>query len=556
MGWRGSVLVVVLGLILVLAECAKRPFFEDVSHRKGIQSLEENHRRVPLGSKYDGATIADLDGDGWYDLVLSNHGNNAEWYWSTGDGSFEFEDPRLRYFDVHGTAAGDVDNDGKMEVIIAIGGSAGSKPSTPVLYTQGANGRISRTRGEGHGLDEMAIRGRSVSFVDIDNDGDLDLIYTNKREEGTMKAHLVYENTGEGQFVLRKNTGIESADAWKIVIFDINEDGNADILFFTSFGPAELYLGTGDFKFTRDHDTLPLDLLEYAHCIAIMDYDNDGDLDLFIVRGSDTPRTRKPNTLLENRGTDGYTDVAAEKKLSVLTNYTSYFVTYGDFNNDGYIDLYVTISTDYTGPRQKDLLFVNEAGIYFREVKDHGINASGLPEDGNSAIAFDFNMDGNMDLLTGNRNSTWRLYENKTDLTRRHYLFVRVGRPPATELDPGLDRNPLGAVVRVYTGRGEVFTREVGTPGRSHAQAYMDTLHFGLRKNEAIEKIVFATEKIYAKVAPAIMFSTPTVRGVEVTFVWHLVKSQKRGQVKNARARVTLMSFPQRRGIRNKKEPA
>mmetsp|Transcript_14000 Transcript_14000/g.56414 ORF Transcript_14000/g.56414 Transcript_14000/m.56414 type:complete len:586 (-) Transcript_14000:667-2424(-) len=490
MGWRGSVLVLVLGLILVLVECARSPFFEDVSKEKGIQSLEENHRREPLGSKYNGATIADLDGDGWYDIVLSNHGNNAEWYWSRAGESFESEDPKLRFFDVHGTAAGDVDNDGRMEVIVAIGGASGSKPSTPVLYTHEAKRKIRRTHGEGYGLDEMVMRGRSVSFVDIDNDGDLDLIYTNKHREGKLKAHFVYENTGKGKFVLRKHTGIESADGYTIVLFDINEDGHTDILFFNSFGPAELYLGTGDFYFTRDHDTLPMDLLEYAHCIAVMDYDNDGDLDLLILRGSEKLRTRRPNTLLENRGKAGYIDVAVEKKLSVLSNYTNSFVTYGDFNNDGYLDFYITINVDYAAPREKDLLLVNEAGNYFWDVKDDGIDVKGLPEDGNSAIAFDFNMDGNLDLLTGSRNSTWRLYENKTNLTPRDYLLVRVGRPPATNLDPKLDRNPLGAVVRVYTTTGEVFTREVGTPGRSHAQAYMDTLHFGLGSNRTIEKIV------------------------------------------------------------------
>jgi len=489
MGWRGSVLVLVLSLILILVDCAKAPFFEDVSQQRGIQSLEENHRREPLGSKYNGATIADLDGDGWYDIVLSNHGNNAEWYWSRAGESFESEDPKLRFFDVHGTAAGDVDNDGRMEVIVAIGGASGSKPSTPVLYTHEAKRKIRRTHGEGYGLDEMVMRGRSVSFVDIDNDGDLDLIYTNKHREGKLKAHFVYENTGKGKFVLRKHTGIESADGYTIVLFDINEDGHTDILFFNSFGPAELYLGTGDFYFTRDHDTLPMDLLEYAHCIAVMDYDNDGDLDLLILRGSEKLRTRRPNTLLENRGPDGYIDVAPEKKLSVLSNYTNSFVTYGDFNNDGYLDFYITINVDYAAPREKDLLLVNEAGNYFWDVKDDGIDVKGLPEDGNSAIAFDFNMDGNLDLLTGSRNSTWRLYENKTNLTPRDYLLVRVGRPPATNLDPKLDRNPLGAVVRVYTTKGFVFTREVGTPGRSHAQAYMDTLHFGIGRNRTIDRI-------------------------------------------------------------------
>mmetsp|Transcript_2911 Transcript_2911/g.4170 ORF Transcript_2911/g.4170 Transcript_2911/m.4170 type:complete len:589 (-) Transcript_2911:282-2048(-) len=488
-----------LGVVLVLAGfafCSKLPLFRDVSREHGIQSLEENHRRVPLGSKYDGATIADLDGDGFYDMVLSNHGNNAEWYWSTREGSFESVDPRMRYFDVHGTAAADINNDGKMEIVMAIGGSRGSKPSLPVWLNFDANGKVEKTRGEEYGLGQESMRGRVVSFVDIDNDGDLDLIYTNKPIPGELRVHLVYENTGHGRFVLRQDTGIEVLEVYKIVLLDINEDGNMDILFFHSYRESKLYLGTGDFKFIRDDNLLPLELLHYAHCIAVMDYDNDGDLDLFVVRGRNAPNRAKlenpllKNTLIENRRNNLFVNVATERGLSVLTGYRPYHVTYGDFNNDGYIDLYVTISTEFRSTRKNDLLLLNEKGAYFKKGLYHGIRAAGLPEDGNSAIAFDFNMDGRMDLLTGNRNSTWRLYENRTDLGDRNYLTIRVGRPPATELDSGLDRNPLGAVVKVYSWRGDVFTRQVATPGRSHAQAYMDTLHFGLMHTALIDRIV------------------------------------------------------------------
>uniref|UniRef100_A0A7S2ZZP0 ASPIC/UnbV domain-containing protein n=1 Tax=Rhodosorus marinus TaxID=101924 RepID=A0A7S2ZZP0_9RHOD len=480
---RLSVLAIVYLLVWVGCEGAMKPVFKDVSKLRGIQTLEENHRRRPEDSKYFGATIADLDCDGRYDLVLSNHGNNAEWYWSKGTKQFTYTDPELRNHDVHGTAAGDLDNDGIKDVIFTLGGSGGAKPGLPIFYHVSKNRTYKKDRGEKWGLDQGKTRGRTATYIDIDNDGDLDLIFLSAPKLDSNRSHYVYENLGNGQFRLRNKTGLERIFGFKHLVLDINNDGNLDLIVFDVPGP-DVYLGTGRFKFNLNKKILPDINLRLVASMAEFDYDGDGDFDLYLSRGF-PGKYEAPNILLENR--DGKY-VAVEKKTRSDIVGHSRHVTYGDFNNDGFIDLYITETVDKRRTRKNDIMLVNQGGKQFVRQKRTGTESKNPYEDGNNSIAFDYDNDGRVDILSGARNGTWNLYENRTPYGARHYILVQVGRPSARVLNKNLKRSPMHAVVRVVTST-RVFIRRVSTPGRSHAQAFMDTLHFGLGQRDKIERI-------------------------------------------------------------------
>ncbi|KAJ8901253.1 hypothetical protein NDN08_007102 [Rhodosorus marinus] len=478
-------LVFVVLLVLVAAsEAALRPKFADVSASRGIQTLSENHRRRPEGSKYDGATIADLDCDGRYDLILSNHGNNAEWYWSKGHNMFESMDPRLYMHDVHGTAAGDLDDDGIMDVVFTIGGSGGQKPGVPIYYSVKKNHTWKRDAGFKYGFGNELMRGRTAAFVDLNHDGKLDLMFINQQKLDGGRKNYVYQNLGNGKFRLRENTGLEMRPGFTNTIVDINNDGNIDILVFM-IERVDVYLGTGGFKFIKNNKILPNINMRLVTSIVEFDYDRDGDFDLYMTRGYPGVYNM-PNILLENRN-GIFVDVSNSTGVNILGH--NRHATFADFNNDGWDDLYVTFTTDYKKRRMQDLMLLNNGGKFFTKTRNVGTQSKNPWEDGNNSIAFDFDNDGKPDILSGNRNSTWNLYRNTTPKGNRHYIIVRVGRPACASMNPKMDRSPMYAVVKVVTPGG-IFMKRVSTPGRSHSQACMETLHFGLGTQTKVLRII------------------------------------------------------------------
>jgi len=96
--------------------------------------------------------------------------------------------------------------------------------------------------------------------------------------------------------------------------------------------------------------------------------------------------------------------------------------------------------------------------------------------------AFDYNLDGKVDVLNGDDEfGLWQLYENSSP-TVGNYVLVRVGYGPNTNVDP------ISAEVTVYTPDNEYF-RRVGSAGEAHSQSLLNTIHFGLDDQTQIDSI-------------------------------------------------------------------
>ena len=238
--------------------------------------------------KYAGPTIADMDNDGDYDLVLNNHNDEpSKLYWNNGDGTFTKNNPDLSLWnlmDLHGSAAGDYDNDGDLDLLITLGGGNGSNPTPPVFYKN--NDGVLERSDAAVGITEGA-RGRSPRWADLDYDGDLDLVLINA--EGINGANgeqqLFYENNGDGTFSTRNVAGIEDANGERILLTDLDNDHIDDIVIFS---PLSIWKGNGDFTFVDvSSDWLPSGLVGSYNItsIADIDIDNDGDLDLYLAKG-------------------------------------------------------------------------------------------------------------------------------------------------------------------------------------------------------------------------------------------------------------------------------
>jgi hypothetical protein len=254
-----------------------RVSFANVTAETGIRSER--------GWKYGGPVIADLDRDGHVDLVLGNHDEHPpQLFWGTAEGRFvagEFPDI---YRDVHGVAAGDYDGDGDLDLLVAVGGGNGKQPRPPVLLRQ--DGRRFSDVTEQAGLTGYGARGRSVRWIDLDADGDLDIVAINARQlpGETGPRNLLFENLG-GRFRYRASDLFEPIEAERALVTDFNGDRRADLVLFS---PLTLLENAGDFRFrdvTRTRLGRAMSEIPYVTAAAEADYDNDGDFDLYLARG-------------------------------------------------------------------------------------------------------------------------------------------------------------------------------------------------------------------------------------------------------------------------------
>lgn len=256
------------------------PAYTDITQVAGLDSVNS--------IKYAGPTIADIDNDGDYDFIVNNHNQeSSKLYWNNGDGTVTKHDKNLaRWFmhDLHGTAMGDYDNDGDLDLVVTQGGGNGTDPSKANFYTN-SDGTLVLTTGD-VAIDKGG-RGRGAKFSDMDLDGDLDLMLINETSlNGEKPQHFFYENMGDGKFQRKRVQGIENQHPSRALITDINNDHIDDIILY---GPLSIWQGNGDFTFTDVTSSVPRSIASHKDIMAVtdIDIDNDGDLDLYLARGKE-----------------------------------------------------------------------------------------------------------------------------------------------------------------------------------------------------------------------------------------------------------------------------
>lgn len=242
--------------------------------------------------KYGGPCVFDLNNDGHYDFVLGNHDQTPiQLFISNGDGTFnEILDVMWRD-DVHGITAADYDLDGDNDLLVAVGGGNGTAPKPPRLI-RNDNGTFKDVTVEA-GISKMGARGRSVRWIDLDLDGDLDMMQLNAAKMVTedVPRNLLFENLGDGSFRYRSTPVFESIKADKVLITDFDGDRIDDLVTFSSNDPVTFWKGDGNFGFVNVNDEwLPEELrgIRDTRAIAEADIDNDGDLDFYLSRGGNT----------------------------------------------------------------------------------------------------------------------------------------------------------------------------------------------------------------------------------------------------------------------------
>ncbi|MDQ3544186.1 MAG: CRTAC1 family protein [Actinomycetota bacterium] len=192
-------------------------------------------------------------------------------------------------------------------------------------------------------------------WLDIDHDGDLDLFLAN--QSGATDA--LWRNDGSAFTDVATKLGMAGPQRTKAeggvgcAVGDYDNDGDLDI-FVPSYGRNLLYRNNNDGTFTEVGQQLGVGVDNHAVGADWGDYDNDGDLDLFVVSYVGEPGSQTPlNALFRNDGAAGFVNVLSKESL---LNAADHGVQFVDYDNDGAIDLTLT---DGYGPVGGHFVFRN-----------------------------------------------------------------------------------------------------------------------------------------------------------------------------------------------------
>ena len=383
----------------------------------------------------------DYDNDGDPDCFMGLRDSTIIYYENDG-GTFTGKTGADNPFDGIKLAAGrcaptfmDVDGDGDMDAVIG-------KEDGNLAYFVNENGTFVEKSGGENPFDPINVSENAApAFADLDNDGDMDLFVGNK--EGVI---AYFENDGgvwtpnpDGNPLAGIRVDHEDASP---AFADIDKDGMTDVWVGQSArGLLNYYKNTGDednFQWVPDNP-VGMDRLEFDPNPGSVDYDNDGDMDVFVGMG---------DGFVEYFMNDGGTFVrqdSANNPLNTGVFKTSFFAapTFADLDNDGDMDCYM-------GTTEEDIVFLrNDGGEFIRDDANNPFAEIDAGE--NECIAFtDYDNDGDLDAFIGIKDGAVRYYRN--DGFDNMPIFVdNESNNPFRDVDFSNDVQP-NFVTRITTG--------------------------------------------------------------------------------------------------------
>jgi uncharacterized repeat protein (TIGR01451 family) len=363
----GNVAAEVSRSVTVIAECSLT--FSEVATSAGLTDSDDNWS-VAWG---------DFNNDCYEDLFIAGYGDGTPnlLYKNNGDGTFtkmgvSAGDITTEQGSYVAGSWGDYDNDGYLDIAVSgnvntaseIYHNNGDETFSPVYVAA-----IVNSNNYAHG----------VSFVDYDNDGYLDLFMTSYF---STEYNLLYNNNQSGGFV---------------------SDGTSSLTLDAATSVAS----------------------------AWADYDNDGDQDVFVANAGG-----EKNLLYRNDGNGVFTKITTGAIVNDEQN--SVGASWGDYNSDGYMDLFVS------NANQNNALYTNNAGAGFTKVTSGVMVTDGGHSHGSSWV--DYDNDGDLDLYVGND-------QNTSD-----YLYVNDGTGSFTKetIFDSYQRNSMGLGWADYDNDGDL----------------------------------------------------------------------------------------------------
>ena len=404
--------------------------FEDVATEAGLDFQHFSgspEKQYILESMSGGVAWIDFDRDGWMDLYLVNGGHWEELvqgkrtvsnalYRNNGDGTFTNVTGKAGVGNRHwgmGVAAGDYDNDGWVDLFVCNYG-----PNT--LYRNNGDGTFKEVTGTaGVGDGRWAV---SASFGDYDADGWLDLYVTNTvqfdyKDPDPMECHY-------------RGITVQCGPLGMV--------GDSDILYRNN--------RDGTFRDVSEKAGVSDVTPSYGLGAIWSDYDNDGDLDLYVAND------QMANFLFRNRGDGTFEETGLFAGAAFSDDGTaqgSMGVDFGDYDRDGLLDIYIThFSDDY------NTLFRNLGQGRFRDMtRGAGLTFSSWPMVGWGTGFVDLDHDGWEDIFAANGHVFPQVdgYKIGTSFHQRSQVFRNLGKGKFQEVSAGLDK------LKSWSSRGVAF---------------------------------------------------------------------------------------------------
>ena len=413
---------------------------------------------IALNGRNKGVAIADVDGDGFLDMFVSNKGGPSHLYHNNGNGTFRDVTEEAGLDETGyamGSTFGDVNNDARPELYVAKGGRYEIESNR--LYfnvsTPGHPKFVDVTETSGTGIKIFTY---GATMFDYDKDGRLDIYCS---DYGVGQRNVLFRNVTVGnrpedvKFLdVTDAAGVGSNTwAWSSVAFDYDGDGWDDIYVsngqYPGIGKNVLYrnLGNGKFKDVTDEAGVPNDAWTLG--TGVGDINNSGFLSMYVsnyVGG---------NKLYLNLGNGKFQDIT--KSSGTAHNGWGKGTGFADTDHDGFQDIY---EGDCKFSNQ---LYHNNGNLTFTDIVEKYPSMKLETIRTKGVAFFDLDNDGDMDLGVMNWEVGPRVYRN--DQNDRNWIKVKA--QGTTYADPGrplrTSRDATGAKVRLYRDGKLVGFRQV-----------------------------------------------------------------------------------------------
>ncbi len=464
------------------------------------QTFMEMGQAVLGGLELDArsASFADIDNDGDEDVLIQTPSARVLLRNNTiGAGTADFTNISSMLHPL-GTSSwsaawGDYDGDGDVDVFV--GQTNSSTTTGALLRNDGAAGfnDVSVTTG----LDDPGFA-QNVAWSDIDRDGDLDLLIAMEGPE----LHEIYMQGPPGTFTpvgaaagFQVPVGIKS---YGMAIGDTDGDGDNDIYISTCRGDnnirnnffKSMLVETSTLSLVDIADTNGTQFMNNSYDAEFHDFDNDGDLDLFMA-GADGELSK----IFRNDGNNQFTDIDAVTGHALLSD------TGGDLNgakvldydNDGDLDLWLHDHLVANGKNHARLLYRNDGNWTFTNVTvaegldEANVTNSNAGYDGSWA---DFDRDGDLDLLdTAGSISSFaqpqRFFVSNVSTNGNHWLFVRLK-------GMGVNTTAIGAQLYATLHQGTPQQITLRRDANANAGTFNQSdvpVHFGLGSATVVDQL-------------------------------------------------------------------